>query len=506
MALKTEILPAFYQDSVVLMRISAQVRERVSVREVALFMGTPANHALLQQAGLATAEGEGAGPNDLIVTVSADDEPTAVEAIGAVKELLAESSRARESSVEYRPRTLDSALQALPDANLAAISIPGPYVRDEAMAALRRNLHLFIFSDNVPIADEIALKQEAVRRGRLCMGPDQGTAYLGGVALGFANVVARGRVGCVAASGTGLQAVVSRLDALGEGVSHAIGVGGRDLSEAVGGTMTLFALDALAADPATEGIVLVSKPPHPSVLERIEAKLAALPKPTVVCCVGAQPRGPGKVVWVDTLHQAADAIVAAMTGKRWDREPLSDAELVGKCLRSLEGTGVVGRHILGLYTGGTLAYETEHLLRGVFGDDYPHRILDLGDDEYTVGRPHPMIDPRTRSEMIVRAGDDPQVGVLLVDVVLGKGAHESPAAPLAEAVNEARRIARAGGREIAVLASVIGTAGDPQGFASQIVLLEAAGIATLATNADAARCAAMLVRPQLRPEWMRKVA
>ena len=195
-----------------------------------------------------------------------------------------------------------------------------------------------------------------------------------------------------------------------------------------------------------------------------------------------------------------------MTGKRWEGEPLSDAELVGRCLRSLEGTGVVGRHILGLYTGGTLAYETEHVLRGAFGDGYPHRILDLGDDEYTVGRPHPMIDPRTRGEMIVRAGDDPQVGVLLVDVVLGKGAHESPAAPLVEAVNEARRIARAGGREIAVLASVIGTAGDPQGFASQIALLEAAGIATLATNADAARCAAMLVRPQLRPEWMRKVA
>ncbi len=276
------------------------------------------------------------------------------------------------------------------------------------MAALRRNLHLFIFSDNVPIADEIAMKQEALRRGLLCMGPDQGTAYLGGVGLGFANVVARGRVGCVAASGTGLQAVVSRLDALGEGVSHAIGVGGRDLSEAVGGAMTLFALDALAADPATEGIVLVSKPPHPSVLDRVEARLAAIPKPTVICCVGAKPRSPGKVVWVDTLQQAADAIVAAMAGQRWDSAPLSDAGQVGKCLRSLAGAGCGGRRILGLYTGGTLAYETGHVLRGVFGDDHPHRILDLGDDEYTVGRPHPMIDPRTRGEMIVRAGADPR--------------------------------------------------------------------------------------------------
>ena len=506
MGLRTEILPAFYQDSVVLMRISAQVRARVAVREVALFMGTPANHALLQQAGLATVAGQAAGANDLIVTVSADDERAAAEAIGAVKELLAESSRSREASAEYRPRTLDSALQALPDANLAALSIPGAYVRDEAMAALRRNLHLFIFSDNVPIADEIALKQEALRRRLLCMGPDQGTAYLGGVGLGFANVVARGRVGCVAASGTGLQAVVSRLDALGEGVSHAIGVGGRDLSEAVGGMMTLFALDALAADSATEAIVLVSKPPHPSVLDRVEAKLASIAKPTVVCCVGAKPRAPGKVVWVDTLQQAADAIVAAMAGRRWDSMPLCDAAQVGKCLRSLEGAACGGRRILGLYTGGTLAYETGHVLRRVFGDGHPHRILDLGDDEYTVGRPHPMIDPRTRGEMIVRAGDDPGIGVLLVDLVLGKGAHESPAAPLAEAVNEARRIARSGGRDIAVLAAVIGTAGDPQGLASQTALLEEAGIATLATNADAARCAAMLVHPPLRAEWLREMA
>jgi FdrA protein len=506
MGLKTEIVPAFYQDSVVLMRISAQVRTRLPVREVALFMGTPANHALLQQAGLATAEGEGAGPNDLIVTVSADDEGAAAEAIDAVRELLAASSRAREASTEHRPRTLDAALRALPEANLAAISIPGPYVRDEAMAALRRNLHLFIFSDNVPVADEIALKQEAVRRGLLCMGPDQGTAYLGGVGLGFANVVARGRVGCVAASGTGLQAVVSRLDALGEGVSHAIGVGGRDLSEAVGGTMTLFALDALAADPGTQGIVLVSKPPHPSVLERVEARLAAMPKPAVVCCVGARPRGQGKVVWVDTLHQAAEAIVAAMAGERWERRRLSDPARVGTCLRSLADAGVGARGILGLYTGGTLAYEAEHILRDVFGPRHPHRILDLGDDEYTVGRPHPMIDPRMRGEMIVRAGGNPQVGVLLVDLVLGRGAHDNPAAALVEAVDEARRIARSDGRGIAVLACVIGTAGDPQGLASQTALLEEAGIATLATNADAARCAAMSVHPQLRAEWLREVA
>ena len=504
--LETEVMPAFYQDSVVLMRISAQVREHAGVHEVALFMGTPANHALLEQAGLATGAGRGAGANDLVITVRADDAARAAEAIASVKAMLAETTRRADDAVDVLPRTLDSALRALPAANVVALSIPGAYVRAEAMAALKRNLHVFIFSDNVPVADEIALKAEAVKRRRFCMGPDQGTAYLGGTGLGFANAVARGRVGCVAASGTGLQAVVSRLDALREGVSHAIGVGGRDLSEAVGGVMTLFALDALAADAATDAIVLVSKPPHPAVLERVEARLATIAKPTVVCCVGAKPRSSGRTVFVDTLHKAADAAVALLAGRAWHDELLSDAARVDTGLRRFDAIAHERRAILGLYTGGTLAYETAHVLQEVFGHDHPHRILDLGDDEYTIGRPHPMIDPHARGEMIVRAGGDAAVGVLLVDLVLGKGSHASPATPLVEAVVEARRIARSEGRELAVLASVIGTSRDGQDLGAQTAMLEEAGIATLATNADAARAAAMLVAPRLRSQWLRKAA
>ncbi len=506
MGLRTEVLAAFYQDSVVLMRVSAEVRERHAVREVALFMGTPANHALLEQAGLATAEGRGAGPNDLVITVSADDDAIAQAAIAAVRSELTETVKAREATTEHRPRTLDGALRAMPDANLASISVPGAYVRVEAMAALRRGLHLFIFSDNVPLEDEIALKQEAVRRGLLCMGPDQGTAYLGGTGLGFANVVARGRVGCIAASGTGLQAVVSRLDALGEGISHAIGVGGRDLSESVGGAMTLFALDALANDTTTEAIVLVSKPPHPSVLARIEQRLSTIAKPVVVCCVGAQARDGGRGVFVETLHKAADAVVALLAGRPWRDEALTDAARVRECLRGRDPHRFAGRHIVGLYTGGTLAYETRLLLTGIFGEGHPHRTLDLGDDQYTVGRPHPMIDPRSRAEAIVQAAQEPEVGVLLVDLVLGKGAHANPAQPLVAAVNDARRIATAGGRELAVLATLIGTARDPQGLDAQALALADAEIVTLATNADAARCAAMLVGAGVDEASTRKVA
>lgn len=501
MKLYTQVLASTYQDSVILMRISGQVRQHPGVREVALFMGTPANQALLQQAGLATEAARQAGPNDLIVTVQAASDEEAAGAVAAIKEMLQATRKAVESAAEFRPRSLASALRRMPDANLVAISLPGAYVRAEAMAALRRNLNLFIFSDNVPLEDEIALKQEAVARGLFCMGPDQGTAYLGGVGIGFANLVARGRIGCVSASGTGLQTVAARLDALGEGISHGIGVGGRDLSQAVGGTMTLFALDALAADPGTEAIVLVSKPPHPSVLARIEAKLDALRKPTVVCCIGTARRVTGRTVWVETLDQAAAAAVALLARRPFKPGILSDPAAVRRAVTRAGGEGA-DKTIVGLYTGGTLAYETSHLLRSACGADHPHRVLDLGDDEYTVGRPHPMIDPAVRTDRILESARDPQVGVLLADLVLGQGAHENPAEPLAAAVTQARDVAAREGRALACVASILGTARDPQDLAAQRATLEAAGIHVLATNPDAARCAAMLVRPQLRAQWL----
>lgn len=505
MKLYTQVLASTYQDSVILMRISGQVRQHPGVREVALFMGTPANQALLRQAGLATEAARQAGPNDLIVTVQAASDEEAASAVAAIREMLQATRKAVESAAEFRPRSLESALRQLPDANLVSISLPGGYVRAEAMAALRRNLNLFIFSDNVPLEDEIALKQEALARGLLCMGPDQGTAYLGGVAVGFANLVARGRIGCVSASGTGLQTVACRLDALGEGISHGIGVGGRDLSQAVGGAMTLFALDALAADAGTQAIVLISKPPHPSVLARIEAKLDALRKPSVVCCIGTGPRVSGRTVWVETLDQAADAAAALLAGRPFAPAVPSDAGSV-RAVVAAAGDAAAERSILGLYTGGTLAYEAGHLLRSAFGADHPHRVLDLGDDEYTVGRPHPMIDPAVRTDRILEAARDPRVGVLLVDLVLGQGAHENPAQPLAAAVTEARDIAARDGRRLACVASILGTARDPQDLGAQRATLQAAGIGVLATNPDAVRCAAMLVRPSLRRQWLTEEA
>jgi FdrA protein len=257
MAVRSLVRRSSYRDSMVLMRVAEALRALPGVREAAALMGTPANHELLTEAGLATSETRDAAPGDLMIAVQAETEAAADAGLAEVERILDERRSTVAPAGQALPRTLDAALRLMPDANLAAISVPGEYAAYEAQRALRRGLHVFLFSDNVSLDDEIALKRLAVERGLLCMGPDCGTAYVHGVGLGFANVVPRGRVGCVAASGTGLQAVVSRLAALGEGVSHGIGVGGRDLSAEVGGVMTMVGLEALAADAATEAIVVI---------------------------------------------------------------------------------------------------------------------------------------------------------------------------------------------------------------------------------------------------------
>ena len=509
MAVKTEILTSFYQDSVILMRIAGQVRSRPGVKEAAFFMGTPSNHALLDQIGLATEQSKKAGSNDLILTVVAENVSEADKALATTKALLMERRRAVEDSGEFRPRTLDSAIRHLPSANLATVSVPGAYAKFEAMRALHRGLHVFLFSDNVSVIDEIALKQEALNRRLLCMGPDQGTAYVNGVGLGFFNKIQKGRVGCVSASGTGLQAVVSRLAALGEGVSHGIGVGGRDLSAEVGGTMTLFALGALASDPATEAVVLVSKPPHPSVMPALRVAIEKIEKPVAVCCLGAENSESGRAVWVDTLDAAADAVVAALKERKWSEKPFSDPETVKTKLDKIKTPGISDTAgILGLYTGGTLAYEAKLLLQPFIGHvefnpdpgetHARHRIFDLGDDVYTVGRPHPMIDPQIRTDFLLKAGRSSKTCVLLIDLVLGRGAHSDPAEPLAWAVKSAIATAEADGRKLFAVGSVVGTEADPQDLPAQIEQLKAAGIEMFASNAEAVRYAALLIKPELR--------
>ncbi|MFJ9122676.1 transcriptional regulator [Streptomyces sp. NPDC102340] len=490
-----------YVDSVALMRAAQHLTGLPGITAASLVMATEPNLRLLADARLLTDEGRAARPADLIVALRGTAD--AIEhALTEVPALL-EQPAASESSEpdEWVPRALG---EADPATALALISTPGPYAAAEALKALRRGMHAFVFSDNVSIEQEIRIKEEAHRRGLLAMGPDCGTGVLDGVPLGFANVLRPGRIGLIGASGTGLQQVSCLLDAAGEGVRQMIGTGGRDLSAEVGARTTLDALDLLAADPGCELIVLVSKPPAPEVAERVIARAGRAGKPVVVAFLGTErPAELGDlagaertgasdpataVTVVGTLRDAARAVVRTLGGvpaPPW-APPAVDA--------------VPGRYLRALYAGGTFAYEARQLLPGAVTAvdpylpgreiDLPdrHLVLDLGDDAYTAGRPHPMIDPTVRAAHLRAALSDPGTAAVVLDVVLGHGAGADPAAALAAELERAGERGRP-----PVIAFVVGTAGDPQDADAVRARLEKAGAVLAPTSTDAAEWAVSLV-------------
>jgi FdrA protein len=454
-----------YLDSVALMRVSRRLETLAGVESAALMIGSPSNKALLRGAGLLAEEGEAATPNDLIIAVSAVDEPAAAHAMDNVERLLSEAQVPAPESLP-RARGLAGALELLSGANLALISVPGEFAAYEARKALGRGLHVLLFSDNVPLEEELELKTLAKERNLLLMGPDCGTALIAGTPLAFANVVPRGDVGIVSASGTGLQEVASLIARLGGGISHGIGVGGRDLDARIGALGTLAAIDALEDDPATAKIVLLSKPPAPDVAQRVLARVKASTKPCVVCFLG-----------LESGNSAQSAILAGTLTEAAERA--AGRKLPATAVAQLK-TITAGR-IEGLYCGGTLCAEAELIFRrrGLSG----HRFVDLGDDQYTRGRPHPMIEPEIRNDHIVRAMADPAVGLVLVDLVLGFGSHENPAGILLKAIKG----------EKPVIASVTGTDQDPQVWSRQVALLREAGVVVAASNAHAAELAASCI-------------
>jgi succinyl-CoA synthetase alpha subunit len=507
----SRIIPNTYRDSVSLMQLSASLKEVAGVEEASAIMATEGNLALLAEVGLVD-RGMAAQPSDLLVVVRAKSEAAANAAVARVEAALkarAPSAAPGGPVAAAAPRSIGMALDASPDANLALVSVPGEYAAAEAQKALARGLNVMLFSDNVALADEIALKREASNRQLLVMGPDCGTAIIDGVPLAFANRVRRGAVGCVAASGTGLQQVTALVDRLGEGLSQAIGTGGRDLKEEVGGLTMLAGLDALAADRETKVIVLISKPPAPAVAAHVLAAAAKARKPVVVCFVGAAAaKLPGRSLHqVRTLEDAARAAVALARGRK-PPKPASAPHLGKGVPRLARGQ----RFVRGLFSGGTFCYEASLLLGEALGQvwsnapvrhedelDDPfksrgHTVIDLGDDVFTRGRPHPMIDHRLRNERMVREARDPEVAVILVDVVLGYGSHPDPAAEMAPAIAAARAAAAKRGRRIAFVGAVCGTDADPQGLARQEAALAKAGVILGSSNAEAVRIAAAIAR------------
>ena len=455
MTASARILPERYVDSVVLMRLAGRLMHLSGISDAAAVMGTDANKALLAEGGFST-NGR-AGANDLVVAVKAESDAAAADALGQIETLLSEG----EGSDERVPvvRTLEEAVALRPATNIAAISVPGEHAAAEARRALELGLHVFCFSSSVSVADEVELKRLAGERGLLCMGPDCGTAIVGGVGLGFANAVRRGPLGIVAASGSGLQAVTCLLDRFGVGISHAIGTGGRDLSDDVGGLTMLAGLDALLEDPGTEAILLLSKPPGRLTAKRIEAAAARATKPVATCFLD-------KITLEEAGHRAAALLRIELPASI--APPLPSAR---------------PGPLLGLYAGGSLAYEAELVLRR---DDVEAEIVDLGSEELTKGRPHPMLDSRERNRRLREATET--ASVVLLDVVLGFGAASDPAGDIADAV----RVATDAG--IVVLASVCGTDRDPQGLEAQEERLRHVGAVVYPTNAAAARAAAALAR------------
>lgn len=483
-----------YQDSVTLMRLTHDLEAIPGVRRAAVMMGTRENKDLLDAAGLLGDDGRDAAPADLVIAVAADDDAAAQGAREAAERALT-VRRESGSAAAARPRTLTGAVTMLSGANLAIVSVPGRYAAAEARRALRAGLHVMLFSDNVPVDAEVELKRLALSRGLLVMGPDCGTAILDGAPLGFANVVPRGRIGLVAASGTGLQEVSVIVANAGEGISQAIGLGGRDLSDAVGGLMASRALDLLDDDPATAVICLIGKPPGPATAKRIAERVAALGKPCVVQFAGATA---AEFRWsAATLEDAARIAVALARGERPASieftAPDDARRLADAAARALEPGQ---RFVRGVYSGGTLAYEALGILMArlanvapsVLGEGNGHRVVDLGEDRFTVGRPHPMLDGSLRREWIAKEAADPATAVLLLDLVLGYGSHADPAADIAAAVAAARGARRG----LAVVASVTGTDADPQNRTRQVRMLTEAGAVVMPSNAQAARLAVMI--------------
>ncbi len=479
---KWNVRAGTYYDSVVLMQLQRGLLELSGVLDAGVAMATHANKDLLATNNLLP-ENVNANPDDLLIVVKANDDSSAENAISKVDELLA---RRKSSTVseDFRPRSLSAAVKQLPEANWVLISVPGRYAAGVAREALELNKHVFLYSDNVSLEDEISLKKTAREKGLLVMGPDCGTAIINGIGLGFANRVRRGSIGVVGASGTGTQAVTAHIHNLGAGISHAIGTGGRDLKSDVGAITANQALQALAHDDETKVIALISKPPSPDVATQLISSAQQTGKPVVIYFIGYPPpaRKIGNLHFAISLSEAAEIAVSQLS--------LSSNQL---SVNNSKG------YLRGLFSGGTLAYETLLGLQASLSPIYSngpitpnqnlkdplkseaHSIIDLGDEFFMVGRLHPMIDNDLRIRRMKQEASDKDVSMILFDVVLGEGSHLDPTGELVPAIQQIQ----ASRKDIEFVAIVIGTDDDPQNISQQIDKLKEANVIVFRTAAEA---------------------
>jgi len=493
-----------YFDSVFLMQVAKRLSEEPGIEQAAALMGTEKNKRLLVGMGFEDAEILSAGPNDLIIALKGKTLSSVNAILDNVDAWLLRKPSGLDESVSH---TLDQALLRQPTANLVVISVPGDYAASEAHKALERGLNAFVFSSNVPVEDELSLKQYAREQGLIVMGPDCGTAIIAGVGIGFSNVVRRGPIGVIGATGTGLQEFTTLVHRGGSGISHAIGAGSRDLSDAIGGISTLSALEALEADPHTEVIALVSKPPGAKTLGLLVERLNRCNKPVLTCFLGIRKYPSDMAIrfaTARTLDEATALATQMATRKPAVRTGVGSQELQALVARERAGMASEQKYIRGIFAGGTFCYQAQQVMRdaglvvhsnapldGMLSLKDPsrsvqHTLVDMGADIFTQGQPHPMMDATLRRERILAEARDPQVAVLLLDFILGYNASPDPVGDLLETIAMAKRSASQRGGFLSVVASVCGTEGDPQNLQEQTRALEEAGVVVLPSSAQAA--------------------
>lgn len=490
--LKTIIQKNSYKDSIVLMLLTNDIAEMEGVDTVSIMMATPANKDIFDDAGLLTEEVKEAKADDIAIVMEIDKEARAEEVLKAIDDFFNKDDEKKKKKTSEIAKSWEEAEDAMPETNLALFSIPGIYAAKEAEKALDLGKHVFLFSDNVELEDEVRLKKKAHALGLLFMGPDSGTGIISGVPLAFTNKVREGSIGVVGASGTGIQEVTTLVHKLGMGISSAIGTGGRDLNEEVGAITMLDSLNHLSKKEETKVLVVISKPPSESVKNKVEGFLRTLDKPVVTIFLGEEPKfHEPNMYHAYTLDEAAHAAVRLAEGENVDKLDLrSEKEAVNSKLKD--------KTIKGYYAGGTLALEAAMLIAnslslkldsdhkdGVMISQNGFEIIDMGDDSYTQGHPHPMMDPHFRKQKIEAALDDPNTGIVLFDLVLGYGSHDNMAGALADSIIKVSKQAKNEDRELIFVATVCGTDLDYQNYAQQVKILEDAGVKVYDSNAKA---------------------
>ena len=492
-----------YFDSVFLMGVNKRLSEGEGVHQSAVLMGTENNKELLAEIGIEDSQIDNAKPNDLIVAVVAETSDIVNDILEKLDSFLEGPLRI---DSEIRLRTFEDGLITKPDANLAVISVPGKYAAREARKALETGLNVFIFSSNVPLQKELELKQLGSEKGLLVMGPDCGTSLIGGVGIGFANKVRKGNIGVIGASGTGLQEFTCLVHNNGLGISHAIGTGSHDLKDEIGGLTTITALNALEADPNTQVIAIVSKPPGKKTLEKIRHIANNIKKPVIGCFLGVNGSLKDENGNLHFTHTINEAVTRALSksGMQINTQGL---ELTGEerdmARREREKLSTKQKYVRGIFAGGTFCYQSQQIFQDAGIDVYSngpinkkrlladpdqskeHTFVDMGDDYYTVGTPHPMIDGKYRQHRIIKESRDPQVAILLLDFILGYNASMDPVGDLLESIGEAKQIANQRGDYLCVAASICGTEEDPQNLKLQAKMLADADVNVFFSNAAA---------------------